>query len=321
MLWPPRAFRAAMTGLFFALCTLAWVVGCAPAGRPAGSPEKPPVAVHLARHSPITLTYQGVAGWQFTAGSTTLLVDPYFSRPDLESEAPISSDLAAVRAHAPARAAAILIGHSHADHVLDAPAVARLTGAEIVGSESTAHYASAAGVPANQIITVKGGGDFEFPSFSLRVIPSLHSALEGKHRFGANQLIPSDVTLPLRFTDFVEGGTFAYLVRSAGHEVLFLDTANFIERELEGIHPDVAVVATGLRHEIHDYSCRLMRVLGSPPLVFANHFDDWRRTPVPTAQLSPEIQADLARFRAEIRACSPHTRLIVPEPFSPNVVE
>jgi L-ascorbate metabolism protein UlaG (beta-lactamase superfamily) len=310
-----------MTGLPFALCALAWVIGFSRAVHPVGSPAKPRVAVASGPRSRITLTYQGVAGWQLSAGSTTLLVDPYFSRPDLESEAPISSDPAAVRAHAPAHAAAILIGHSHADHLLDAPAVARLTGAEIIGSESTAHYARAAGVPADRIITVKGGEDFEFSSFSLRVIPSLHSALDGKHRFGANQLIPSDPTLPLHFADFGEGGTLAYLVRSTGHEVLFLDTANFIERELEGIHPDVAVVATGLRHEIHDYSCRLMRVLGFPPLVFANHFDDWRQAPLPTSQLSPEIQADLARFRAELHACSPHTRLIVPEPFSPNVVE
>ena len=310
-----------MTGLLRALCAFSIVAGCSPGVRPAGSPEKQRVSSSPEPRSRITLTYQGVAGWQLTAGSTTLLVDPYFSRPEIESEAPISSDLAAVRAHAPAQAAAILIGHSHADHLLDAPAVARLTGAELIGSESTAHYARAAAVPATQIITVKGGEDFAFPSFSLRVIPSLHSALDGKHRFGANQVIPSDVTLPLRFADFGEGGTLAYLVRSAGHEVLFLDTANFIERELEGIHPDVAVIATGLRHEIHDYSCRLMSVLGSPPLVFANHFDDWRRTPVPTSQLSPKIQADLAQFRAELRACSPHTRLIVPEPFSPNVVE
>ena len=152
---------------------LAFVIGCSPGARSAASAGPRPPAPPSAARARITLTYQGVAGWQLAAGGTTLLVDPYFSRPDLESEAPISADLAAVRAHAPAHAAAILIGHSHADHLLDAPALARLTGAELIGSESTAHYAGAAGVPASQIITVKGGEDFEFPSFSVRVIPSL----------------------------------------------------------------------------------------------------------------------------------------------------
>jgi L-ascorbate metabolism protein UlaG (beta-lactamase superfamily) len=281
---------------------LALVLGaCSRGPRPATPPGPPPAG------QPIALTYLGVAGWQLDAGSTTLLVDPYFSRPDLD--APLVPDAAAIAARAPKRADLILIGHSHVDHLLDAPAVALATGAEILGSESTARVARASGVPAERIITAKGGEDFAMDGYSVRVIPSLHSALGGKHVFG--RAIADPVTLPMRFADYEEGGTFVYLVRIAGHEVLITSTANFIERELDGLRPDVAIVAPGLRQEIHDYTCRLLRTLGHPPVVLVTHFDDWRSQP-PAA---PVITDDVRAFVAEVRACSPATRVVVPTHF------
>jgi L-ascorbate metabolism protein UlaG (beta-lactamase superfamily) len=291
--------------LFLAAC------GAAPAGSrlsPSPSPSSSPVS---ASGPPPTLTYLGAAGWRLDRGEVTVLVDPFLSRPDLA--APLVSDPAAIAA-GPARAAAILVGHSHADHVLDVPAIARRTGAEVLGSESTARYARASGVAADHVITVRGGEDLEFGAFSVRVIPSLHSALDHKHTYGASAQIPENVTLPLTFAGFAEGGTYAYLVRLGGRQILFLSTANFIERELEGIHPDVAVVATGLREELHDYSCRLMRVLGAPPLVITSHFDDWRHPPKPSRELDADTAADLAAFAAEIHACAPRTRVVVPDP-------
>lgn len=254
----------------------------------------------------MTLTYLGVAGWEIDGGSATILVDPYFSRPDLRTT--IVPDAAAIAARAPARADAIVVGHSHVDHLLDAPSVALRTGAQLVGSESTARFARASGVPDDHIIAVKGGEDYELGAFSLRVIPSLHSALDHKH--GEIGRVIDNAALPMSFEQFVEGGTFAYLIRVAGHQIVAFDTANFIERELEGVHPDIAIIAPGRRSEIYDYTCRLLHVLGDPPLVYATHFDDWRG---PASDAPPD--ADLAAFAAEVTRCSPKTRLVIPKHF------
>lgn len=259
--------------------------------------------------APLTLTYLGVAGWQLEAGDVTVLADPYFSRPRLEG--PITPDVEAIARRSPPRADVIVIGHSHVDHVLDAPEVARRTGAQLVGNMSTARYAKAVGLSSQQIVPVRGGEDYAFARVSVRVIPSLHSALDHKHEVLAGE-IAEDARPPLTFAQFAEGGTFAYLVRLGGHEVLILSTANFIERELEGLRPDVAIVATGLRHEIHDYTCRLMRALGEPPVVLANHFDDWRGPPVDAPPGD-----DLRAFVAEVARCAPRTRVILPRHFSP----
>jgi L-ascorbate metabolism protein UlaG (beta-lactamase superfamily) len=250
-----------------------------------------------------------VAGYQLESGAVRILADPYLSRPsDLEGN--VAADPAAIAAHSPPRADLIVVSHSHFDHLLDVPSIALATGAQVMGSLSTARVARASGLIDARIIPVKGGEDYAFASYSVRVIPSLHSALDQKHTLGRE--IPADVELPMRGSAYAEGGTLAYLFRLGGHEVLFLGTANFIERELSGLRPDVAIVATGLRHEIHDYTCRLMRVLGQPPLVYANHFDDWR---APPAALEPS--PDLRAFVEEVRACSPGTEVVLPRPFAP----
>ena len=222
-----------------------------------GAPQAP----RAPERTPIALTYLGVAGWQLDAGDVTVLADPYFSRPDLDG--PMSPDLAAIAQRSPAKASAIVVGHSHVDHLLDAPEVAKRTGAQLIGSVSTARYARASGLPETQIIPVLGGEDYAFDGFSIRVIPSLHSALDEKH-FEQGVEIAADAKVPLTFDQMPDGGTFAYLVRVPGRTVLILSTANFIEPELEGLRPDVAIVAPGLRQEIHDYTCRLMRTLGFP---------------------------------------------------------
>jgi len=276
--------------------------------RSAAEPVQPSAP---AEEGPLAITYLGVAGWQLSSGESTILVDPYLSRPNFD--APIVPDADAIARYAPARARLILIGHSHVDHVLDAPSIALRSGAEILGSDSTTRFALASGVPADHLITVKGGEDFAFGGFSVRVIPSLHAALDNKHTFGRG--LTTQPTLPMKSSEYEEGGTFIYLVRIAGRQVLVSGTANFIERELEGLRPDIAIIAPGLRHEIHDYTCRLLRTLGYPPLVYPTHFDDWRAPP-PAA---PSLTEDVRAFAAEVAACSPQTRLVVPRHFEPMV--
>jgi L-ascorbate metabolism protein UlaG (beta-lactamase superfamily) len=289
---------------FAAILTLS--TGCARAA-PAAS-----AAPALATRESLRLTYLGVAGYQIESGSIRILADPYFSRP-ADTNDVVAPDPAAIAARAPQRADLILVGHSHFDHLLDVPSIALSTRAQVMGSVSTAHVSQASGVARDHIIAVKGGEDFAFEGFSVRVIPSLHSALDHKHGVGGE--IPADVQLPMHASAYAEGGTLAYLLRLGGHEVLFLGTANFIERELSGLRPDVAIVATGLRHEIHDYTCRLMAALGQPPLVYTNHFDDWHAPPVDV-----EPSADLQAFVQEVRACSPNTKVVIPRHFVPNEV-
>jgi L-ascorbate metabolism protein UlaG (beta-lactamase superfamily) len=254
-------------------------------------------SVPRAPRSEVTLTYLGVAGWSISDGRHTVLLDPYFSRPADPWNNPVP-DERAVAAKLPARVDLIAVGHAHVDHALDAPLIAKLSGAPLMGSAELIQQARAFGLPDKDLLLVNGGEDYERDGFSIRVIPSLHSVIGLENK--------GDIR------------TLAYLVRMGGQEILVLDTANFVERELDGLRPDVIVVAPGLREKVHAYACRLMRATGEPPLAIATHFDNWQG-PV-DAPLSTSTKEDLRKFEAELRACAPRLQFQVPAPFAPIVL-
>src|SRR6266478_7358888 len=147
----------------------------------------------------VSLEYLGAAGWRISDGTTVILIDPYLSRilgpppPLAPPYAPMpgdsrqvfgwndvaTPDAAAIDAHIQ-RADFVLVTHTHYDHVLDVPHIALKTHATVIGTESTENVARAYNVPEEQLITVRGGEDYDFGAFSVRVIPSIHSALDHK---------------------------------------------------------------------------------------------------------------------------------------------
>ena len=266
--------------------------------------------------SEVTLTYLGAAGWEVHDGASVLLVDPYFTRSDVEDDAALLvPNGEAIARHSPPRADAILIGHSHYDHLLDAPTIARNLGTTIVGTDSTLNVARAAGLPESSLIHVEGGETLGIGPFSVRVLRGRHSET------GASfATIGRGVTLPMKASDYAVGPTLQYLVRIAAQRILilFIGSANFIESELAGTRPTVAIIATSLREKIPDYSCRLMKALGSPPLVLTNHFDaHWEQLGPKQLDLDEEGRRSLARFADEVHSCAPATKVVVPEHFTP----
>jgi L-ascorbate metabolism protein UlaG (beta-lactamase superfamily) len=282
----------------------------------------------------VRLTHLGAAGWEITDGATTILMDPYLSRlryrarfglmdtPELSGDTrrvfgpddDLVCDTAAVDARI-TRADFILHSHSHFNHTLDMPYIARKTGATVIGTESTAILARAGGVPEAQILTVRGGEDYEFGTLSIKVIPSLHSALNGKHYYDG-RVFPRDFRGPRRMDNDVEGGTLAYMLRFAGYKILWFGSMNYLEREIQGLRPDVALIAAARqRLEIHDYTGRLMRALDRPRLVFATHWDE-QSLPYGAPQDARLREADV--FVQEVKAVSSRTRVVVPRHFEPH---
>lgn len=275
----------------------------------------------------IRLTYLGNAGWEITDGRTVVLVDPFLTQFqrwetggfDVAPRDIYGPDTARINRYI-TRADYILITHGHSDHALDAPYIARRTGAVIVGHETAANLARAYDVPDSALITVIGGEDYDFGTFSLRVIPNIHSALDDKRYYnngrGITGTAPRGLRAPLRRQDYVEGGNLAYLLRIGGHEVLIMGSMNFLEREMEGLRPDIALVgANSQRLEIHDYTGRLLRALGKPELVIASHADAYGN-PNPNAAALADRQA----FRQEVVAASPASRVLHPTWFEPMVI-
>src|SRR5690349_414752 len=163
--------------------------------------QNPPSA---AKNGQVALRWLGTAGWEISDGSTIILINPYISRifgpqppgrtpfartasdtrPQYGWDDPATPDTAAIDSHVP-RANYVLVTHTHYDHVLDVPHIALKTRATVIGTESTQNVLRAYSVSEEQLITVRGGEDYDFGAFSLKVIPSLHSPLDRKHYFSS----------------------------------------------------------------------------------------------------------------------------------------
>jgi L-ascorbate metabolism protein UlaG (beta-lactamase superfamily) len=292
-------------------------------------PPRPASAPAPLKSGEVRLTYLGNAGWEITDGRRVILVDPFLTQfarwtgtggtDGPSPDALYPADTALIDRYVQ-RADYIVITHGHSDHALDAGYISRKTGATIIGHETAANLARAYGVTDSALITVIGGEDYEFGDFSLRVIPNIHSALDKKHYYNNTRGIvgnaPRGLRAPLRRKDYVEGGNLAYLLRIAGHEILIMGSMNYIEREMTGLRPDIALVgANSQRLEIHDFTGRLMRALGQPALVIPSHADAYGN-PNPSAA----ALADRRRFQQEVAAASPASRYLYPTWFEPIVV-
>jgi hypothetical protein len=91
---------------------------------------------------------------------------------------------------------------------------------------------------------------------------------------------------------------------------------NFIERELEGLEPDVLLAGiNGSRLGLYDYDRRLLTVTGFPPVVLPTHWDNFRY-PYGFSQQA-NIERNILPFIEAARTISPETTVITPVHLEP----
>jgi L-ascorbate metabolism protein UlaG (beta-lactamase superfamily) len=280
----------------------------------------------------IELTHYGSAAWKITDGKHTVLLDPYFTRlrysgnrfgmlpanaapgderPAYSFDEIVPSDTETIDRHIH-EATHVLLSHAHFNHCMDMPHIAKKTGAHVVGSYSATNIARAYGVAEPQLVPVRGGEDYDFGELSIRVIPSLHSALCDKCYFDAG-IVPEGLQGPLPLKAFSEGGTFGYLVRFRHHEILMFGSMNYIEREVQGLTPSIVLVPSARpRLQIFRYTERLLRATGLPKVVVATHWDV-QTFPYGADQSSALAHAEI--FQEEVRRVAPAAAQVLPRHF------
>jgi len=272
----------------------------------------------------LQLKYLGAAGWELREDGLVVLIDPYISRIKYDGEGQRDdsrkdfalTDLAESDTQLIDRiitkADFILIHHAHVDHALDVPYIARKTGAKVIGTESTMNLLRAAGVPDQQLYAVQGGEDYQFERFSVRVIPSLHSALGEKH-YISSQRHGRGFKGPLRLEHFIEGGSLMFLCRFKGTEVMTMGSMNFIENELRDTRPDILLAGAGSsRTEIYKYTERLLKSTGFPRIVIPTHWDNFTVPYEYEAAQAAARKEKAEPFVAEVVKVSPRSRAVVP---------
>jgi L-ascorbate metabolism protein UlaG (beta-lactamase superfamily) len=239
----------------------------------------------------VTLRWLGVAGWELAFDGHVVYFDPYLSRFDYAHNggrlaadpAMIDGLLADGRLTGPPEV--ILVSHGHWDHLSDVPTLLnrpQWSGATInvVGTDTARNLLVGLEVPADRLaryVEAFGGEDLVFGGGAYRVkaIRSLHSQSAAHGYAYPGVVTAKPPVVPVNINELVEGGTLAYLVTVPDRlSVLFFGGTNFVERELEGLRPDVVMVCMTDFSTVYRYLERLLTVLGGPRYVIPVHHDD-----------------------------------------------
>lgn len=266
----------------------------------------------------VRLTWLGTAGFIVESREATILVDPYITRTSLPHiVSPIVPDTRAIERHVPKKIDAVLCGHSHYDHVADAPRIARLTAAKLVGSESTCAWGRAEGLEESQLVRIPSrGASARFGDIEVRFVPSRHGKVVlGRVPFPGE--VRGTPRPPKRIWHYRMGGAFGLLIRTPDLSIYHNGSADLIDAELEGEKADVLLACLAGRRGTENYVGRLVAAL-SPNLVIPTHHDAFFSPLERGLHLLPGIDVD--GFISEVRTRAPGASVITPDYQEPIAI-
>jgi len=262
------------------------------------------------RDARVHVRWLGTAGFEVRCDNHIVLLDPYITRAPLSRCAfgHLASDMPAIAKHVP-HADAIIVGHTHFDHALDVPAIARQTGARVFGSKSAIRLCQAAKIPDSQLEMVERnpGQDpivAEVGPFTLRFAPSAHSRfLLGRVPF------PGDIQdcdeVPVKTGDYKCGAVFRAELQVAGKTIVHLGSAELTPGGIIPQNVDLLLLCVAGWQSSGDLPERVMRKL-SPQRVLLSHWDNFfepihKPAKMLPAMAMPKLVERLTRLSKDVR--------------------
>jgi L-ascorbate metabolism protein UlaG (beta-lactamase superfamily) len=264
------------------------------------------VGMPLGLPAGLEITWLGVSGYRLTYQGVSLFIDPYLSRVplrDLLLRRPATPDALMVDRFLPVadcEVAGVLVGHTHFDHAVDAPAVARRYVTNAYGSSSLAHLMRLHGL-GDLAVEVVAHEPYELGPFVVRFVPSRHSKL----LFGRRVLFDGELTCEhlhgLTPAAYRCGQVWGIRVDVAGTSLYHQGSADLLESELTDGPVDIFLAGIAGRAVTPRYWERILPRL-DPRVVVPTHYDDFF-APL-GRRLSFVRRVKLAEVPAEVAAVS-----------------
>jgi len=258
----------------------------------------------------LELEWLGVSGYRISFEGQTLFIDPYLSRvpfADLLRRKPTLPDPAALDrfVHAPGEVAGVLVGHTHFDHAVDAPAIARRFGCKAYGSDSLVTLMGLHGLAA-QTVEVEPYRTYELGPFEVGFTPSVHSKLL------LGLAVPYDGDLTCEHLDALSpsayrcGQVWGISIEVAGLRFYHQGSANLIDEAIRESEVDVFLAGVAGRSFTDDYWQRILPRL-DPKVVVPTHYDNFFRPLGQQLEFVSNVQ--LSALPEEINSVSADARL------------
>lgn len=253
----------------------------------------------------LELQWLGVSGYRMTYEGHTLFIDPYVSRVPLSTllrRQPAMPDPALIDRYIgePPRVVGVLVGHTHFDHAVDAPALAKRFGCAAYGSRSLVHLMRLHGL-GEHAVEVQPYAIYELGPFTVSFTPSMHSKLV------LGLAVPFDGELSCEHLDALSPGAYrcgqvwGISVEVAGVSFYHQGSANLIDDAIRERGVDYFLAGVAGRGFTRDYWRRVLGRL-QPHTIIPTHYDDFFR---PLAQpMGFTTNVNLAQVPEEIAAVS-----------------
>ncbi|MDQ6606451.1 MAG: MBL fold metallo-hydrolase [Actinomycetota bacterium] len=197
-------------------------------------------------------------------------------------------------------AAGVLVGHTHFDHAVDAPAIAQRLGCPAYGSRSLVAlmHLHGAGELAAEVEPYRR---YELGPYTVSFTPSLHSKLVlGLAVPFAGELTCEHLAAMIPGA-YRCGQVWGILIEVAGVSFYHQGSANLIDAAIRDRDVDFFLAGVAGRGFTADYWSRILRRL-SPHTIVPTHYDDFFR-PL-DAEMALSTNVNLASVPDEIRSVS-----------------
>lgn len=230
----------------------------------------------------VTVQWFGISTLLIDDGETQILTDGFFSRPslfDILLKRPIEPELGMITkiisAHQIDRLAVVIPVHSHYDHAMDSGEVAKLTGATLLGSQSTAYAGLSSNLPDDRITVAKTNHPYTYGQFTITLFESKHAPLPSNA--GIDGKIESIFHTPAPYTSWQLGQAYSILVEHPKGSFLVQGSAGFIPGTFKDVEVDAVFLGTGglslLPHEYQQSYIYETVTLTNPKTVYTIHHD------------------------------------------------
>lgn len=264
----------------------------------------------------IAITWLGAAGVLVRGRDKTVAVDPYVTRANLAvmTIGNLHPDTKAIDRWIP-KTDLVLVGHSHADHVLDVAHLMKRDGAHVVGSLSAANVVRSYGAPVEQVHVVGGGELLNIQGVTVEAVRAGHGKILGRvpQKGHVNTVEPG----PLKGEDFKLGTPFFYRFIVDGVRIGHLSSGELGKAMPHDLGVDVLLVSMAATKD-RDVLLKNLLERTHPMVVMPIHFDMFFLDLEQTPRRLPGYDVD--EVAVQVSTLAPKAHTLIPEPMREFII-